>query len=107
MIEAPEEMELLDHIAVRCTCNSVQRCSKCDRTAEGFVFARADALDRLINIGYVTYEKGLGFVATEAGHARYDRMRRAMDRIKDSAGVSAVLTSTPQEDSGEFYNLFA
>lgn len=104
MIQSAEEVEVMEHVSSRCTCIlGVQSCAKCQRTKSGFVATRSDALERMIRVGYVTYDKANGgFIVTTEGKDRWARMSGVMKKITSSAGVVRPPTTTTEQDEQFF-----
>lgn len=98
MITEAEELEVMRHVLLECRCYGSFTCPKCEATANGFIASRSDSLANMVAIGYITYERGAGFVQTEAGKARYDALSAVVGKIQASASVSSVSTKSAEQE---------
>ena len=92
LIESAVEFEVLEFCNERCHCShqgvsAFIPCTKCLRTAKGFLLDRRNSASRLLDIGHIKFTNGNGWSLTTSGEIAYKKVRDVMDKIGSSAGL--------------------
>ena len=92
LIETAVEFEVLEFCKENCKCahhgvSAFVPCSKCLRTAKGFLLDRRNSASRLLDIGHIKFVNGNGWSLTPSGAAAYQKVRDVMDKMGESAGL--------------------
>jgi len=92
IIETAVEFEVLEFCKESCRCShqgvsAFIPCTKCLRTAKGFLLDRRNSASRLLDIGHIKFVNGNGWSITPSGAEAYQKVRAVMDKLGESAGL--------------------